>query len=182
MKATIRRQLQADRAATGFEFVGSPGSKLAIEENVTRGVRSKHARSVDARQLNVARGPNVRAHQITLNIADTDLPASSFKIDRGADRQLNLEIHITDVATATIIADDVDHESCLGLSRIKCSFAGVHERGHKDLVALPRFNGDRAGDIFQFKANVLAGRKTARNLLLRQSDARRGKDNENRRN
>ena len=92
---------------------------------------------------------------------------------------MNLEIHIADVTTATIITDDIDHEPCLGLSRIEGGFASIHERRHENFVALPSLDGDCPGDIFQFEANILAGRKTARNLLLRQREARRSKDNEN---
>ena len=97
-------------------------------------------------------------------------------------RQLNLEIHIADIAAAAIIANDIDHQSRLCLSWIERRFAIIHQGRHLDLVALPRLDGDGPGNIFQLEANVLAGGKAARNFLLRQRETRRSEDNENRGN
>src|SRR5438105_10894149 len=123
MKAAIRRQLQADRATARLEFVGPAGSKLAIKENVAGGVGSKHSRSIYARQTNIAGSPDVCPDQVALYVARIDLAAASFEIDRRARRQLNLEIHIADIAAPAIIANDIDHQTGFCLARIERRFA-----------------------------------------------------------
>src|SRR5205814_5156864 len=69
-KTTIRRKTQSDISLTRFELVRTAGSELAVKENIAGGVSGKHAAGIDACQNNIARSPDVRAHQITLNVVD----------------------------------------------------------------------------------------------------------------
>ncbi len=81
MKSAIRGQSQCDSALSRFEFVGAAGGELSVKVNIAGCVRSKNARGVHSRKLNVARRPDVRAHQVALNVADRDLTAAGFEID-----------------------------------------------------------------------------------------------------
>ena len=106
------------------------------------------------------------ANQIALHVADRYLSAPSFQIHRCSCRHLDLEIHIADFAAATIVADNIDYQSGVGLARIEVHRGSVHLRGDFDLIALPGFNRDRARKVFQLESNILSGRKVTRHAML----------------
>src|SRR5438552_19099150 len=108
----------------------------------------------------------MRAHQVTLDVADVNLAAPGFQINRSSRRHLNLEVHITYVAAAAVIADDVDYQARLGLARIEMRRRRLHCRGDANLVLRPRFDRDRAGKVFQLQADSLARWKVTRSFLL----------------
>src|SRR3989440_7738668 len=110
-KTTVRRKTQSDISLTRFELVRAAGCELAVKENVAGGVGGEHASRIDACQNDIARSPDVRAHQITLNVIDGNLTAARFEIDRRSCRQLNLEVHVSDIVTSAVVADDVNHQT-----------------------------------------------------------------------
>src|SRR3989440_3121431 len=67
-KTAIRRKTQSDISLARFELVRAAGCELAVKENIAGGVGSEHAPCIDAGQNDIARSPDVRAHQIALNV------------------------------------------------------------------------------------------------------------------
>ena len=115
------------------------------------------------------------SHQIALNIADADLPAAGFQIDRRSGRNLDLEIHVTHVATVAIISYDVDDQPCIRLSGIEMDGRSFHGSGNADFVFRPGLNCNCSGEVFQFNPDVFSRRIVSRHALLRE---RTGSDNE----
>src|SRR6266481_7651708 len=108
----------------------------------------------------------MRSHQIALNITHTDLPAAGFQINRRSGRHLNLKIHIAQVATVAVVSHDVDDQTCLGLPGVEMDCGGFHGRGDSNLIARPRFDRNRPGEILQLDPDVLSGWIMPRYSLL----------------
>src|ERR1700704_5189642 len=108
----------------------------------------------------------MRAHQVTLNVANGNLSTARFQINRRSRGHLNFKIYVAYVSTIAIIAHDVDHQASFGLSGIEMHRRRFHCGRNANLVTRPGFNCDRAGEIFQLDAHVLPGRVMARDSLL----------------
>ena len=118
------------------------------------------------------------AHQIALNVADTDLSASCFQINRRSRRHLNLEIHVAYVTTVAIITHDVDHQTRFGLSGVEMHRGGLHGSSDANLIPRPGLDRDRAGEVFQLNTNILAGGVVSRHALLRERSRRKNEYDE----
>src|SRR5262245_27026800 len=141
-KATVSRQTQGDVSLTGFEFVGTAGSKLTIEKDIAGSVGGEYTRSVDSRQSNITRGPNVCPHQFSLEVGHSNLAAASFQIHRRTHRHLNLKVRVADIALAAIVIGDIDNYAGIRLARIKRSFPALHISRDANLITIPGFHGD----------------------------------------
>src|SRR5688572_32374652 len=54
-----------------------------------------------------------------------------------------------------------------------------HRRGDLDLIAVPRFDGNRARKILHFEPDIFAGGEIPRDALLRNRRRRQNEDDEN---
>ena len=66
------------------------------------------------------------AHQLTLNIIYGNLPLPRFQINGGSDRNLDPKIHISHILAPAIIADNVDDQAGIGLTRIEMNGGRFH--------------------------------------------------------
>src|SRR5207302_8299430 len=98
-------------------------------------VRGEHSGGVDSRQRDVDGSRDMRAKQISLHITDGDLAAASLQIQSRPDRNLNFEVHITDISAISNIGNDVDYQTRICLPRIEMNGGSFHRSGDLDFIA-----------------------------------------------
>src|SRR6266566_259910 len=148
-------------------MVSSAAGKFSIKENVTDGVLSVNLRSGDAAEFNIAFGRNMRPDHAAMNVGDSDLATHGFQIDGGINRYLQVKIDVTNVASSAIVRSHVNNQSIARLPWRQVGFRGFKRSGQLDLVAVPRFHRDSAGNIFQLDTDIFPRWISFRHTLLR---------------
>ena len=135
-------------------------------QDVANDVLRDDVRGGDIRQRDVAFGGNVGADETAADVCHADVAAPCFDVDRRIRGNLDFEVDIADVAAAAIVAHHINHQTIVDLARLDVSVLRFDRGGKTNLILVPRLDDDRAGDVTQFDANVLAAGIAFGYLLL----------------